>query len=635
MDKLLDFDERFPKTGEPTVQLVAFENLRGGLSIEKRAFAESNSPLYDFLKSVKPEAGCSFILVNALGAFEFYDDNRNGDGFPAQPYKAGQLAACGHAECSKGMEGWISEPETLIHHYPSFEKHGGIYKHHVNKDPAKSLGYIEKAVWNPHMRRVELLLKVVNARDPELAKRIGDGDFPAVSMGCHVRWDVCTICGHRAPTRAQYCEHARLSLRKVLPDGRKVAVLNPSPKFFDISFVFRPADPTGWMLKKVAEHEGPFLTSSESAERVHQHAHRAYAIRSDFQKAAAELSTPYGSEAVRIVQEWPRMGEVEKEVLASLGGSAALSTLAASGVTLSSAEVIELFAKCAGVEVSERTLDRLVALEPVLTEIVARYPDVQDKLGHLVALKLDAVKPEALTKIAGWVEKRGGISDYLRQVAYDPRSGSLPFGPGAAYRAYEPSRTEVLTMTHPVTGEQYQTTRGAAMAAHKEEMKSELVGTALLGTLYAGGLRKALGDRAGLWTLPASGAAGYLTMKKLKDMTSLTRNPYYITDQGIPVPGNTEFVKVSGLTRPTAADALHKTAFDHVERTGRSNYASLLQKIARDGGALYASWLSGTSMPDKVESLVRGAEIDESYDSRAPQLKLSSLINNISRRVWR
>ena len=91
MDKLLDFDERFPKTGEPTVQLVAFDNLRGGLTIEKRAFSEGHSPLYDFLKTVKPEAGCSFILVNALGAYEFYDDNRNGDGFPAQPYKVGQL----------------------------------------------------------------------------------------------------------------------------------------------------------------------------------------------------------------------------------------------------------------------------------------------------------------------------------------------------------------------------------------------------------------------------------------------------------------------------------------------------------------------------------------------------------------
>ena len=286
MDKLLDFDARFPKTGEPTAQLVAFDNLRGGLTIEKRAFAEGGSPLYEFLQTVRPEKGCSFILVNALGAYEYYDDNRNGDGFPSQPYKVGQLAACGHPECSKSMEGWISEPETLIHHHSSFEKHGGIYKHHVNKDPSKSLGYIEKSMWNPYMRRVELLLKVVNSRDPELATRIGDGDFPAVSMGCHVRWDVCTICGHRAPTRAQYCEHALRSLRKVLPDGRKVAVLNPSPKFFDISFVFRPADPTGWMLKKVAGDEGPFRMSAESGEDLRRLSDRAYEIRDSYLKVA-------------------------------------------------------------------------------------------------------------------------------------------------------------------------------------------------------------------------------------------------------------------------------------------------------------------------------------------------------------
>lgn len=635
MDKLLDFDERFPKTGEPTVQLVAFDNLRGGLSIEKRAFAESSSPLYDFLKTVKPEAGCSFILVNALGAYEYYDDNRNGDGFPARPYKVGQLAACGHAECSKGMDGWVSEPETLIHHYPSFEKFGGIYKHHVNKDPAKSLGYIEKAVWNSHMRRVELLLKVVNSRDPELAKRIGDGDFPAVSMGCHVRWDVCTICGHRAPTRAQYCEHARMSLRKVLPDGRKVAVLNPSPKFFDISFVFRPADPTGWMLKKVAEHEGPFRTSAEAAENVQQHSHRAYEIRAGLQKVAYELSTPYGEEAERIVRDWPRLGPAEKEVLATLGGASAISTLAASGVPLSTGEFIELFSKCAGFDVEGATVDRLVALEPVLAEIVARYPVVQDKLGHLVDLKIDAVKPAALAKIASWVEKRGGLLDYARQVAFDPRSEALPIGPGAAYRAYEPARTEVLTMTHPVTGEQYQTTRGAAMSAHKEEMKSELLGTALLGTLYAGGLRKALGDRAGMWTLPAGGLAGYLTMKKLKGATTSVRNPYYMTDQGIPVPGNTEFVKVSSLHRPSAADAVHKSAFDYVERTGHADYGTLLNKIAAEGGGRYAYWLANTSLDEKVAALVQGAEVDPSSPDQAPGLNLAQLISNVSRHVWR
>lgn len=631
MEKLLDFEDRFPKTGEPTAQLVAFPNSRGGLSIEKRAFAESASPLYDFLKTVSPEPGCSFILVNALGAYEYYDDNRNGDGFPAQPYKVGHLAACGHAECSKGMDGWVSEPETLIHHYPSFEKFGGIYKHHVNKDPSKSLGYINKAVWNSHMRRVELLLKVVNARDPELAKRIGDGDFPAVSMGCHVRWDVCTICGHRAPTRAQYCEHARMSLRKVLPDGRKVAVLNPSPKFFDISFVFRPADPTGWMLKKVAEAGEPFRSSAEAGEVVDAHTQRVYEVRSLQQKIAAEMDAPYGTVVTETVLAWPRMGSAEKEVLASMGGRAAVASLAALGVPLGHGEFIELFAKCAGLSPTPHEIDRLVAAGPVLTEILTEYPDIGQKLGALIALSVDAVKIGPLRKIATWIEKRGGLTDVLRQVASDPESGSLPFGPGAATRAYEPARTDLLTMTNPDTGEQYQTTRGAAMSAHREDEKGTLIGTALLGSLYAGGINRALGDRLGPWSLPLGGLAGYYTTKKIKE-TGL-RNPYYITDQGIPVPGNTEFVKVSAFQHPTASDALCKVAYDNVERAGSPAYGALLRKIADEGGAGYASWLAKTPMTQKVAELVRGAE-RSSPDSLIPSLDLTTLISNIARRVW-
>jgi hypothetical protein len=634
MDKLLDFDERFPKTGEPTVQLVAFNDRRGGLTIEKRAFAEGSSPLYEFLKGVQPEAGCSFILVNALGAYEYYDDNRNGDGFPAQPFKVGQLASCGHAECSKGMDGWISEPETLIHHYTSFEKFGGIYKHHVNKDPSKSLGYIQKAVWNSHMRRVELLLKIVNSRDPELAKRIGDGDFPAVSMGCHVRWDVCTICGHRAPTRAQYCEHARMSLRKVLPDGRKVAVLNPSPKFFDISFVFRPADPTGWMMKKVAEHAGPFRLSSEIAEEVGAITRRTEQFRAERQKVAEELATPYGSQVKGAVQEWPRLGAAQKEVLAQLGGRRALSTLSAVGVTLSTGEFIDLFAKSAGIDAAPAVVDRLVALSPALQEVTARYPNIQEKLGHLVELRLDGVNEKALRRLGAWVEKRGGMLDYLAQTGASPGAIDLDVGPGAAYRAYEPSRSDVLTMTHPMTGEQWQTTRGAAMKAHNQEAKSELVGTAILSALYTGAINKALGDAGGMWTVPAGMGAGYITQKKLREKLRPYRNTYYMTDQGIPVSGNTEFVKVSAA-RPNLTDALHKAAYEIVERTGDDDYDVLLQKIAREGGHDYASWLARTSLEQKVATLVRGAETPPTTAHEAPTVDLDSLVNNITRLIWR
>jgi hypothetical protein len=118
------------------------------------------------------------------------------------------------------------------------------------------------------------------------------GYFPDVSMGSRVPWDLCSICTdwklyrealatynpkeHKSPgeavlkfhkrvkahnnvgirglavTRLEYCEHAKRNMNKILPDGRKVYVHNPYPRFFDISFVFTGADKTAKVMMKIS-----------------------------------------------------------------------------------------------------------------------------------------------------------------------------------------------------------------------------------------------------------------------------------------------------------------------------------------------------------------------------------------------
>lgn len=976
MEKLLQLEDRFPKSGEPTVQLVAWGDGRGGLALEKRAFVEGHSPLYDFLKTVQPEVGCSFLLVNALGAYEYYDANRNGDGFPSRPYQVGELASCGHPDCVRSLDGWVSEEETLLHHYKTFEKHGHIYRNHKNSDPSTTLGNIQKAIWNPRMHRVELLLKIYNDRAPDLAEKVQAGDAVSVSMGClhvgtritlhngrgkniedievgdlvnthrgrprrvyelhrrdykgvvhtikswglpeiicthehpfyvvkkdqvrqprsgwradaavhgewklaeeldprlhyllqpidrredtpeyattalarflgyylaegcilrdsydrvkgvhftvhkndvflgelpklrealglplpviathhvsdkaktvivydegigrliaslvygtaktkvlhasvmkwapelqrqlfgayangdgcepsegtlrvstaskelseqllqmlprfgvigtaqtlkhqpstivtsctteytvnvgkqwaqslvdvcakvrrskvrakkefrkiigdyvvvtirsvtrvagsmpvynfevegdnsyvaegiavhncHVRWDVCTICGHRAPTRAQYCQHAATQLRQTLPDGRLVAVLNPNPRFFDISFVYRPADMTGWMLKKVAD-TGVWLPSAELGERAQAYRDRAIEIRSWRSKTAQELNTPFGKLASETVAAWPGIEGKPLEVLASLTPTEAVSTLAACGVVLSGREVMQMVCKRGGLEPSSHTLDKLAALQPAFEEVLAQQPALAQKLGQSLSFRVDAVKTAALAPLADWVEKRGGISDYLRARAYAPSDTfQMGVGPGASHRAYDPPKTDIFTMTDPNTGAQYQTTRGAAQASSHEKAKSQLVGTAMLGALYAGGLKGALGRRAGLWTVPVGLAAGYATTKALKHSFPAFRNPTYMTDQGIPVDGGTEFAKVSGFERPDASDVVHAAAYEMRELSG--------------------SLLTEPSLREKVAALTDGAEIVSDEPGVPPSLDLGAFITNVSQLVW-
>ncbi len=63
-----------------------------------------------------------------------------------------------------------------------------------------------------------------------------------VSMGCRIDYSVCSICGNKAKTAAQYCAHINHQRGKVFDDGKKVYEINIGPKFHDISAVLNGAD---------------------------------------------------------------------------------------------------------------------------------------------------------------------------------------------------------------------------------------------------------------------------------------------------------------------------------------------------------------------------------------------------------
>lgn len=654
MRKIFELEDRF-YTGEPTIQLVMTSDGRGGRFLEKRAFdSAASSPAYEYLKTVTPKDGHSIVLVNAMGAYEAYDDNRNGDSFPDRPVHVGVPVKCGHKTCQASA--WIAADEVLSKHHKTFEKHGGIYKHHVNKDPSKSLGTVLKSVWNDKMQRVELLLEIVNERDKELAKKIADGEYPAVSMGCHVKYDVCSICGHRAPTRKDYCDHARNKMRQVLSNGEKVCVHNPSPRFFDISFVFRPADPTGFMLKKVASAyelwSGPSAKLGELVDSYEQKIADAKKV-GDIRKQllgriAASRQNKDIAKYKQIARENAknRRSTDEKDIakLSAYPISVIASTFAAKNAALSSSDIARILLKQAGLNSPEWLVDRVVAIQPTLEGVFARDPAIQEKLSHLVNISPRNISVKLAAVVDAWKEKYAGMSDYLRQEAYGPMGGVPNFnvGPGALYRAAEPAKTDVLTMTDPNTGHVYQTTRGAAQQQHSEDMKHRLAGTAFLTALYGAGMYgagksltakvPALNKIPGTMLLGGAASAylGHKTYSKLHDLFSPLRNPAYITDQGVEVPGNTEFAKVaSGLTTTTYLD---KVAFDVIERVGdvADPIGALTSKVARYAkNSAIAKFLSADlSDEEKVAALCSG--IEEPCDPiRPPEVDLPALNRRI------
>lgn len=549
MRKVYDLDPHFA-TGEATVQPVILWGANGR-PLRERFGTKTASEASDYIKAVEPRPGKTIVLVLALGAYERYDLNRNGDGFNEFPYKPGMQPTCGCCKADAG--GWVAQDEVLPAHYGSFEQYGKVYRHHQNTDPLKACGDVIKAFWNPQMHRVELLIGVDNAIAPDLVARISDGDYPAVSMGCRIKYDVCTICGHRAPTRKQYCEHLKYSMRQVTPSGLRAGALNPSPRFFDISWVVRPADQTGYMLKKVAHVGESYVlrTAAEAGEYLDRVDEKKAALQklSDIDKVVRGVSVDHKmsplseSEATSVrqyhqlirpaLQGMPVMDDGTLSSLSQHPLAQVLSTLSAAGVILTTPEFVKLLlARLAPqTHISDDALDAIVAMQGNVFDFFAQHPQLLDQLSEsdLFSIKQDNVRPEIAEKAERYLEKRSTIADYLSR-ALIPRD----------FRDEEPRWTDTLHVSDPATGQLYRTTRGAAREAHDAIARKQLAkvvgGTALLGGAY-----KLLAPNIPSVMRPlALGTMGVLGYQHLRpDM-----GPQYRTEEGVNIPTITELKAV-------------------------------------------------------------------------------------------
>ena len=230
--KLIDASS-FTRPDELAVQIIDISDM------DSMVKAAAHSSISTFIEEeLEPVEGKMYLHINAMGAGEFFGSNKNGDYFPE---------------------------DNLKRYYKTFEGSGHVFRHHINKDPEKSIGKVLFAVYNDRMHRVELIAEVDESQGHDILDRINKGEYPFTSMACKTPFDVCSICGNKAHTRAQYCDHLKYDLNKIYPDGRRVMSLNIGPlHFFDISIVIRPADITSSILQKVASEET--IGSAEMAE---------------------------------------------------------------------------------------------------------------------------------------------------------------------------------------------------------------------------------------------------------------------------------------------------------------------------------------------------------------------------------
>lgn len=217
---------------------------------------------YSFLDaadSLRPgELGMHLI---AMGAFEDYSCNRNGDGF----YRP-----------------------VLNARHSTFPKHAMFFRNHKNRDKKISYGRVVKSAYYTPMQRVELLTGLNSTKeaadrnegllaDRELDALESNRDM-AVSMACLVSHDICSGCGHAARTPEDYCtadmcKRGGLKDRMGLTceDGHVLHAINPDPVFFDISHITngRAADRIAYTLGQIGHSKAASYGDSIHSESLY------------------------------------------------------------------------------------------------------------------------------------------------------------------------------------------------------------------------------------------------------------------------------------------------------------------------------------------------------------------------------
>lgn len=202
------------------------------------------------IAGIRPESNYSFLHLISLGSHEYFGGNRNGDTFNE---KSAEIRI---PEPKRGVDPIQKLAGGLIEYHPTFLKSGGhVFKHHKNTDPKLSIGQVVTELYNPEMHRGELVIKVANDH-PDWKQDLTDladkGKEIPFSMSCKIAKDMCSFCGNRSRSRAEYCDHLREHMGEILKNGHHVLAWNDDPFFFDISKVHKPADRIAWSLRKVA-----------------------------------------------------------------------------------------------------------------------------------------------------------------------------------------------------------------------------------------------------------------------------------------------------------------------------------------------------------------------------------------------
>lgn len=182
--------------------------------------------------------------------------------------------------CNKNSD-WFSENELKAWFQTFLNAH--VFKNHENKDIANAIGDVLSVEYDEYMHGVILIVRIDKKIAPSIVRGFEKGFMTDVSMGCRIDYSVCSICGNKAKTAKQYCDHILHQRGKIYEDGRKVYEINVGPKFHDISTVLNGAE-------KVAKVTGFYIDNGKLAFNIanNDHMEKAASFSEAFTESSAE-----------------------------------------------------------------------------------------------------------------------------------------------------------------------------------------------------------------------------------------------------------------------------------------------------------------------------------------------------------
>ena len=251
----------------------------------------------------------------SLSKFSDYDDYRTDDGYLYVRVRAissrVNLNRDGwpSAELQKSYRTFIGKPLFVDHHNHDPKRARGVVVDaniHVEDDIKKvsSLDPYYASAPEAHLPPtwVELLLEVDARSFPKLGKAIISDDIDGVSMGANVERSKCFHCGNWARSESEFCKH-------IISKGAHFDYIDPNTghktskqsyedchdiNFFELSFVFQPADETALFIPGSKRH-----ASDETVEIKAARSKLAEEIQNEGYGAAEDMTQQMVSEARR------------------------------------------------------------------------------------------------------------------------------------------------------------------------------------------------------------------------------------------------------------------------------------------------------------------------------------------------